>query len=391
MLVLLLLGVGGGAVLFSFYSPSKLALERNQKTAAALAQAKDALIGRAATDNNRPGSLPCPDTDNDGSAELFAGNNCPSYVGRLPWRTLGIPDLRDGSGEMLWYALSPNFRDHPSAGPLNSDTAGQLLITGASPANNVIAIVFAPGAAVGNQIRDNVISLCQATATNIANNLCPTNYLDGENGNGMPPTDINFTTAQASDSFNDKLLAITSDALFPVVEYRVARQIRANLAAYFAANNYYPFASNYGDTTFSCVPGLTRGRLPRPGVPDYSISASAGCGAVADWTGIAQQPPSWFTVNNWHELTYYTVAPACTNTTLNCAGAGFLTVNNTQAPINDKQALVIIAGRALTGQSRPCASVADCLEDPENTNLDDVYVKNAISPTFNDKFVIVAP
>ena len=81
---------------------------------------------------------------------------------------------------MLWYALSPNFRDHPSAGPLNSDTAGQLLITGASPANNVIAIVFAPGAAVGNQIRDNVISLCQATATNIANNLCPTNYRSEE-------------------------------------------------------------------------------------------------------------------------------------------------------------------------------------------------------------------
>src|ERR1700675_860066 len=112
MLLLLLVGAGVGAALFSFLSSSRLGLERDQKTTAALAQAKDALIGRAASDNNRPGSLPCPDTNNDGSAELFVGNNCPSYIGRLPWRTLGLPDLRDSSGERLWYALSSTLRDH---------------------------------------------------------------------------------------------------------------------------------------------------------------------------------------------------------------------------------------------------------------------------------------
>ena len=31
---------------------------------------KEALIGRAAADINRPGSLPCPDVNDDGIAEL---------------------------------------------------------------------------------------------------------------------------------------------------------------------------------------------------------------------------------------------------------------------------------------------------------------------------------
>ena len=49
-------------------------------------------------------------------------------IGRLPWKTFGLPDLRDGSGERLWYALSPNFRDNPSVSPLNSDTRGSITV-----------------------------------------------------------------------------------------------------------------------------------------------------------------------------------------------------------------------------------------------------------------------
>jgi hypothetical protein len=281
----------------------------------------------------------------------------------------------------LWYALSVNFQDNPSSSPLNSDTAGQFTITGSSPANNVIAIVFAPGPIVGTQVRD------AANQNNVAN------YLEGTNASGG----TTFVTGPVTDpvtglvTINDRLLAITSDALFPAVEYRVAREIRASLAAYFATNAYYPFASNYGDATFSCVPGLTRGRLPKPGGA-LGIDIATGCNspALANWSG-AGLIPAWLTTNNWHLLTYYSVAPACIITTPGCTGAGLLTVNNVQSPINDKRALVIVAGRALGGQSRPCATVVDCLEDPENTNLDDIYIKNPISSTFNDKLVIVAP
>jgi hypothetical protein len=113
-----------------------------------LRQARDALIARAALDANRPGSLPCPDSNDDGVAELLAGNVCPSYIGRLPWQTLRLPDLRDSTGERLWYVLSQPFTDSNTS-VINSDTQGTLVMTGLAPATNVFALVFAPGAALG--------------------------------------------------------------------------------------------------------------------------------------------------------------------------------------------------------------------------------------------------
>ena len=85
----------------------------DQTTAAALAQAREALIGRAAADKERPGSLPCPDFDDDGEA---TNGSCSVTVGRLPWKTLDLPDLRDGEGNRLWYALAsePPIRPRPT-------------------------------------------------------------------------------------------------------------------------------------------------------------------------------------------------------------------------------------------------------------------------------------
>src|SRR6185436_16359760 len=116
-LVILIVMVAIAAMLLVYGSTSETgrAVKADAKTRAALEYARQALIGRALGDGNRPGSFPCPDLDDDGSAELFTGSACPSYIGRLPWRTLGIGDLRDEAGERLWYALSPGFRDHPTA------------------------------------------------------------------------------------------------------------------------------------------------------------------------------------------------------------------------------------------------------------------------------------
>ena len=72
--------------------------EKERRTTDALAQAKAALIGFASgvalTGAERPGDLPCPDMDNDGSADP-PDSPCPTAanrLGRLPWRTLGLPD-----------------------------------------------------------------------------------------------------------------------------------------------------------------------------------------------------------------------------------------------------------------------------------------------------------
>src|SRR5258708_29066232 len=43
-------------------------------------------------------------------------------IGRIPWKTLGIDDLRDASGERLWYALAHNFRKLSGTTVINSDT-----------------------------------------------------------------------------------------------------------------------------------------------------------------------------------------------------------------------------------------------------------------------------
>src|SRR5690606_37402154 len=126
-------------------------------TLQALAEARRALIGRAAMDDDRPGSLPCPDTDNDGRADLWgkSGIHCPSYIGRLPWKTLGLPELRDASGEVLWYASSPSLRDHPTAQPINSiQPAAELNILGIEPASDVAAVVIAPGGPLAGQVRE---------------------------------------------------------------------------------------------------------------------------------------------------------------------------------------------------------------------------------------------
>jgi len=318
--------------------------------------------------------LPCPDLDNDGVADLFAGNNCPGYVGRLPWRTLGLPDLRDGSSERLWYALSPNFRDHPSAQPLNSESSGQLAVTGNTPAANVIAIVFAPGAPLGSQVRD------AANANSVAK------YLEGENANGVPPADNNFTTALASSTFNDELLPITREDLFPLVEMRVARELRKMLQTYYITNGYYPYAAQFPNNT--SMPATYQGYIP---------TTSTTCPSM-----LALILPTWFTANNWHQLMVYAVAPRCTNdcTTIDVAlsncnntGAGpYLTVNGVG---NNIQSLVFSASYRLGVQARPCNTITDCLEavngNNENINDDYVYMKPLRASTNNDSLVIVAP
>ena len=184
---------------------------------AVLRQARDALVARAALDLNRPGSLPCPDSNDDGIADLLAGNVCPSYIGRLPWQTLRLPDLRDSTGERLWYVLSQPFTDS-STSVINSDTLGTVIMTGLAPAANVIALVFAPGTALGGQDRS-------AGGKNIA-----ANYLEDENLDAANNTYVARTVCIASDcvggAFNDKVLAIGARDLFPVVENMVARRLR---------------------------------------------------------------------------------------------------------------------------------------------------------------------
>lgn len=235
-----------------------------------MAIARDALIGRAATDDNRPGSLPCPDTNDDGVAELFSGTACPAYLGRLPWKTLKLGDLRDDAGERFWYALSPSLRDNALAGTLNAQTGLELSFDGQT---EIAAIVFSPGPPDATQ---NGRPDSQAA-----------NYLDGSNRDA----DHAFVSGPQSATFNDQALAITRDELFGVVNKRVLAEIRGPAAAssglrrYFAAYGAFPWAD--GDADGIADPPTATGKLP------YNELL---------WSADAQP---WLSANGWLPLIAY--------------------------------------------------------------------------------------
>jgi len=165
MVILMIVGVLGA--FFAVRALNGISAERDKVTVAALAQAKDALLGYAATyrdthANQMFGFLPCPDTNNDGNAEASCGLTDESTVGRLPWRTLGLPPLRDSAGECLWYAVSGRAKDMPKTSVFNWDTTGQFIVADADGVNlagvtahdQPLAVVFAPRFALGAQNRD---------------------------------------------------------------------------------------------------------------------------------------------------------------------------------------------------------------------------------------------
>ena len=274
MVMLVIMIVGAAALLVSSLNSSSIKNARDKTTANALAQAKEALIGRALTDDNRPGSLPCPDTNDDGSAEVLAGDECPSYTGRLPWRTLGLPDLRDGAGERLWYALSQNFHDDNSI-HINSETQGTLSIGGTNPAGQVIAIVFSPGPVLNGASRSPSITATCASLKNspsVAQSLCATNYLEGSNAalnvSAVPATpNLNYQSANSSSTFNDQMILITHRELMPLVEKRIAREVKGCLDGYAALPtnaNHYPWAAPVNDTTnYASTSNTLFGRVPK--------------------------------------------------------------------------------------------------------------------------------
>ncbi|WP_283745220.1 hypothetical protein [Sideroxydans sp. CL21] len=253
-------------------SSSSMKSARDQQAADVLVQAKDALIGRAVSDASHPGSLPCPDNSAPGSplwgtapGTTYSGGHCPSYIGRLPWKTLGIPELHDANGEDLWYALSPTLRDNNAAQPINSDTPGWLSLTGTITLNNVAAVIFAPGAAICGQSRS-------STAT--ANQYLET--LSTISTTGPTPISVRSASNDCSNfPYNDNLLAITTDQIFQPVEKRLVREVKACLDTYAGSSaNKYPWPALTSDTTYTSASGTLFGRVPTQ--PTINIPLNVG-------------------------------------------------------------------------------------------------------------------
>lgn len=395
---------------------------RHAQTANALAEAKAALIGYAAGANiiptgscgsncRRPGDLPCPDRDNNGYAGIgppppvgpppscgsAAGGNQLRRIGRLPWKTLGLPDLRDGSGERLWYAVSNNFKMNTrtlcgtsgSPGCLNSDSRGTISVRSPDDSflhdgsnidpyvkSGAVAVVIAAGpvlqrlGATSSQDRRctvcNSNDICTASPPTNVPRCRPQNYLDttadednaafGDNTqDGFIQGDIVDTNGEVI--VNDRLLAITYQDLMPLMEKRVVGEVLSCLKEYAGANNgRYPWAAkldpdaapNYDDDN-----GERFGRLPDNLLDE--TQGSSGGSMLDTWpTGNCKltstvSPNTWWL--NWKEHVFYAVAEAYQPATGSPSPCGpspnsCLTVNP-PSPTSDRRAVVMVAGKKL--------------------------------------------
>lgn len=320
LLLVVTLVLGAAAIFYGLITVTPPEIERDRKTTEALTIAKAALIGHAISQQlysgnsppNRLGDLPCPDTNDSGQAAASCGDGPgstgqPLRLGRLPWRTLGLPDLRDGDGERLWYAVSANFKNNTrstcnspyTTGCLNSDTRGSITVrnnagtiihdaTNTDPtASGAIAVIFSPGAVIRRQdgVQQNRICTkgldCDATTefcTATTTPKCrPENYLDisgtEDNANFIDgpilSTDgfIHGIVRDGSGNVivNDRLMVIRYQDVMPHLEKRVAKEVLNCLTAYASFNNgRYPWAALVTDVTqkFDDVTNTLFGRIP---------------------------------------------------------------------------------------------------------------------------------
>lgn len=286
MLIMLLMTVTT-VVLSALNDRHDYRINQQQQTQRVLIQAKQALIGFAAGydqthDNTNPfiGYLPCPDMTGDGSANPPCANAGQTVLGRLPWRTLGLPLLTDGSGECLWYAVSGNFKDNPKQ-LITSDTDGDIIIKdangnilhGNSALSRAIAVIFAPNQVVSGQTRGggngvgnknecgyrnnknadvNQVSnyletlggINNATGGGILTSYGSSDrlYRDDDGDDNNYPTFVQAGPAYNADDniiFNDVLAVISPDDFAPVyklMDYRAVSQSIQCIEQYFSDN-----------------------------------------------------------------------------------------------------------------------------------------------------------
>jgi hypothetical protein len=436
-------------------SAADMAQARAQKTTTALAQAKEALIAYAVTYTDTrddpggnsytvPGFLPCPDLGSflgEGVAAGNCGSTFVSQLGRLPWRTLDLDALKDGSGECLWYAVSGTYKNNPNgvSGSTNSnmmnwDTNGQFTVSdgngntlaGSTEDNRAVAVIFAPGGTLSGQNRTPV------AGTNVCGGDpdSPAAYLETANGinnsvvSGTANATSTFIAGTSSSTFNDQLVYITRADIWNAIKkrsdfndnLRALTRRAAECTRMYGTHNIpgndmrLPWASNVSVSTTSVqayavnanyydASGALSGRLSfnvntakndtgndiSSSISDYGTTGAYifTPGSYCSYTA-AQK--IWY--DNWKDQLFYAVANNFRPTTppgqVGCPTC--LTINGS----GNYAAVVIFAGEKLSGQSRNTAtdkgSIANYLEGSNivpNTGGGN-YQAAATSSSFND-------
>jgi hypothetical protein len=404
MIMLVVMVTGLTALLVRSLSTADIRNERQAKASAALAHAKDALIGYAITYGDIHvdqvhGYLPCPDIDGsngEGSAQLSCGIKDVSQIGRLPWRTLGLGPLRDGDSECLWYAVSGTYKNNPQTGLMNWDTNGQFRAYAAdgtrldSDYNQVVAVIFAPGVAQDGQDRSgNVAPIC-------GGNYSAAAYLDANTTHSINNASIS-TVASAVSKFiqgendgevNDRMVFITRQDLWNAMLKRsdftqklkdMTRVVAECLASYGRNNdnpdNYslpwpaplslgeYAVNDNYNDDD-----NIYAGRVPHQiytskydsinDMSGYRLMTSNGLNCphydATPSNELERLYPWWY---NWKDHLFYALSEEYrprTDDTGSCGDCVWLRNNG-----HRYAAIVLFAGSALSGQDRASTSTSN--------------------------------
>jgi hypothetical protein len=341
--VLLLLSGMGGWMLYATQGAYATRQRMMQKTIASLALAQQALLSYAqqalATtpcelNCPRPGDLPCPDRNNDGIAETSCSNT--ARMGRLPWKTLGVGDIRDGSGERLWYAVSERYKNNPRLRPLNLDTAGtwsvvssEGVVWDATQGSGVVAVLIAPMQPLVRE--DGWLQQRLETTTEIARHYLDINST-ADNANPQEGTPRGFVRAAATIHFNDVVWPITASQMHQVMQKQVLAEVKRSLRCVTLPCLSYPTPAAVDDSSCLGSQSLSAGQC---------LSAATSIGrlpldANAHWPWATQHvldgnpQHHWFQQNAWREQVFY--LPGQT------------------------QANIILAGERLPGQVRDSAT-----------------------------------
>ena len=235
-LLIIMLGLiaATATVLLLNLSRDDLRTRQLNQTQAMLATARAALIDYAVLNPDlnptEPHSLPCPDIDGsggfqDGEAHTTAcGSAGVSMLGRLPWRSLGIPALKDATSACLWYVVSGSWKNAgvDTAAMVNLDSNGQLQLfdvesasirEGVSADERPVAMVIAPMQPLPGQIRPG-----SASGIDCVPGATAADYLDTDTSSGLSNSslggssdaiDVLAVVAGSRDDHNDRIVTIS--------------------------------------------------------------------------------------------------------------------------------------------------------------------------------------
>lgn len=273
LILLSLVLIAVTAVAVSYLSLNTQSLNRAKNTLQVLSYSKNILLGYALI-QPIPGTLPCPDSDNDGLSDV---TGCTNRRGLLPYRTLNIPQQFDGAGQPLWYVVDLRYAG-VIVTPHNSSRVANLTMDSGQP---MAFILIAPNMPLTNQ---------NPVLQPLAN---ITQFLEGDNSDGT----LNSYSSLKDNTHNDLLLGVSTLDFWMVVERRVlddAKKLMENYRAACSSPIPWPWAATF-NTGVSLV-NTYEGALP------------LGTALPIDWqTGCAASVDPGYLRTHWSGNLYYAI------------------------------------------------------------------------------------